>query len=548
MSLVRVNAGFSRILCQHSRLLTTSAAPANEEYVSEPQYPEILDLSFRARKYRQKQTWHDKLRRVASVEEKLLGINMPRYYGYKCVMLNDQKIPYNSLPFTQFATRTAFREADKLPDFYRRYDEAAERIAGAVQGAIEEVLEHELRGYRKAHEGRSDTLTETQKLDIVAAAIVREVNRIVMNSLSGEFPHLEELDVDLAARHEAFWVVGGINPPLMVTKMRDGLRWSKKYKDDPTDRFFQYRGTPYLALRHEHPLSPLADVLEDSSAVLEFTYDPGTIGYFHEHCHGTCIPGFWPGERREFGTLSFQTRSHFLTRSKHFGAQDDQEALHAQGITGSYAWLLAQAAYQGFNTYNELTYPLVAQTVITDGQKWSFYAYQLNTLLLHSHHIQENPRVNECWGTREEKLFDSVDDAGKLVGFNLEVLKRLVAFYCNAPAKREGEMRPYLDAKDQHVADIENVEKREWLERTFKHIMSNRPLSRQIPEIFHWERIYMIDNKKRQMDPLRKWWQLPKNPFQRRLDDHTPRYIPKVIRPGGPKSKDKFEKTHYPDC
>ncbi|XP_055693894.1 39S ribosomal protein S30, mitochondrial [Lutzomyia longipalpis] len=550
---LRVHARFPRIFRQNSRLFVSSAQPASDEYVSEAQYPEILDPSYRAKILRKKLAWHEKLKKVATVEEKLLGINMPRYFGYKCVMLNDEKFPYNCLGFNQFATRTVFHETDKLPDFYRQYDEAVERITNAVKGAIEEALVHELTGYRKAHEGAGKRIDGQEEIDLVAAAIVRELNRILINSLCEEFPHLEAIDVDLQPRHEAFWAVGGIQPPKRIEKMLEKSSWAKEYKDDPVDRFFQYRGTPYVAVRHEFPLEPLTNVLEAAQGrqdlkVPEFLYDPHTLGYSTDHCHGTSIPGFWPGERREFGTISFQRRSFLFTRNKKFGAEDEQEALHANGIISSYSWLLGQAAMQGFNTYNELTYPLVGQTVLTDGQRWSFYAYQLNTLLLHSNYSLENPRANECWGTREEKLFEGVDEAGKLVGFNQEVLKRLIAFYCNTPRERQHEMKPYVKSTEKHLAEIADPQKRKWLEETFKHIMSNRPRHWQIPEIQHWEKIYQIDHDKRPMDARRKFFQLGENPYNRRLDNHPPKYIPKSIRPGGPKSKDKFEKQYYPDC
>jgi small subunit ribosomal protein S30 len=69
----------------------------------------------------------------------------------------------------------------------------------------------------------------------------------------------------------------------------------------------------------------------------------------------------------------------------------------------------------GFSTFNDVTYPLVTQTVITNGKLWSFYVYQLNTTLLHGEHTSNNPRHNLCWGTPELKLFETVED-GKVIG------------------------------------------------------------------------------------------------------------------------------------
>lgn len=62
-----------------------------------------------------------------------------------------------------------------------------------------------------------------------------------------------------------------------------------------------------------------------------------------------------------------------------------------------------------------MTYPLVTQTVITNGKLWSFYVYQLNTTLVHSEHTANNPRRNLCWGTPELKLFEAIED-GRVIG------------------------------------------------------------------------------------------------------------------------------------
>ena len=75
-----------------------------------------------------------------------------------------------------------------------------------------------------------------------------------------------------------------------------------------------------------------------------------------------------------------------------------------------------------------MTYPLVTQTVITNGKLWSFYVYQLNTTLLHAEHTSNNPRHNLCWGTPELKLFETIED-GKVIGKQLK-LTYLLTQWC----------------------------------------------------------------------------------------------------------------------
>lgn len=307
---------------------------------------------------------------------------------------------------------------------------------------------------------------------------------------------------------------------------------------------------PLLSLRNRIPLQPIHDIehaeVAAAADVPRVAQDPRTIGYMTIYRHGVTIPGFWPSSQHQFGQLSWHDRTHMINRNPAYGAEDHQEALHAQGILNSYAWLYGQACYQGFSTFNDITYPLVTQTIITNGQLWSFYLYQLNTTIINSHVFDTNSKANECWGTKELKLYESIDENGKLVGFNDDVVRHLIRFYGNVPQERDIEMRPYLGEEEQTVADIEDVKRREFLERQYKHIMANKPRHRLLPEVYHWEKIYKIDNETMPIEPRRRFFELEKNPWARRLDEHAPKYIPKALRPNGPKSKPKFEETYWP--
>lgn len=233
-----------------------------------------------------------------------------------------------------------------------------------------------------------------------------------------------------------------------------------------------------------------------------------------------------------------------MDRKKSYGEDENLEALHCQAMKASFGWLLAQANYQGFTTYNDITYPLVTQTAITNGQLWSLYAYQMNTVEIHSEKVDENPKHNVCYGTKPLKLYDTVED-GKVKGLNEDVLKMIVQFYANVPEERDHEMKPYLGKEEKYVADIEDDRRRCWLESRYKLLMSNRPRHNLLPETYMWERIYKIMHDTRAYEAKRRPFELGKNPYQRRLDEHLPPYIPKVLRPY-PKAKKRFETTYYP--
>lgn len=523
-------------------------AVAESEYTEVAEYPEILDTTFTARKERETMTWQEEVQAAPTVEEKMIKINMPRYYGYKVVELNDARLPYNCLPAIQHYTRTVYesipvdvKEDEKLSTY-------VEAIKGDVQDALELAHDYFSQKYPNASE-----LEPMERERILSQVIVEQINRALINSLSADFNHLHEVEIDYNPRHEAFWSVGGIQPPKNVVKAKEGRKWQKEMAKDPVDRLMQYKSSPMLALRHRLQLptwkneSQYVDA-EQANKVPRYQYDPRTLGFTTGYQHGTNIAGYWPSNMAGFGCLSIQSRAGVHIRPQNYGAEDHNEALHAQAIQSSFAWLLAQSNYNGFNTFSELTYPLNTQTIITDGKNWSFYEYQLNTLLMNGRQIDENPRVNYCRGTNELALYQEIDDKGKIIGFNDQVLQHLIQYYTNTPTvqRSANELQPFLDNQFKRIADYAEEDKRAFLEKTFKHMVSNRPRHLALPEIYMWEKLYKIDNKTRPMDARRRYFEVFTNPWQRKLDQHQKEYIPRRVRPEGPKSKKKFKPTYYP--
>uniref|UniRef100_A0A182JRH0 28S ribosomal protein S30, mitochondrial n=1 Tax=Anopheles christyi TaxID=43041 RepID=A0A182JRH0_9DIPT len=532
------------------RALASRPLPSKEhEYTNQPVYPPIQDLSFPAKKKRERESWHQKIAKLSSVEEKLYEINMPKYYGYKMNMLTDDKFPYNIKPFMQYATRTCFQRT--LPQFYDPLKEEADKILATTQSELEDAIAFELSNY--SHVMQDETISPVEKEEKVVRSLLAQLNRTITNSLAPNYHHLSEIETDVDPRHEAFWFLGGIYPPTLVRKIKEGVDWQKQYANDPYDRNIQYVGKPYMALRHKLLLDPLLtkdiesfDVKQDSAEIPEYRYDPLALGYIANFRHATTVPGFWPGDQHEFGLLSYQRRSHTLNRHKYCAIDDLSHAIDAQGILSSFAWLLGQACYQGFSVFNDVTYPLTAQTIITDGKYWSFYAYQLNTILLHSDQVDVNSRYNLCWGTDAMQLYDSIDESGKINGLNSEVLRQIIMFYINQPKDRAVILKPFLCPTETRVADIENESRREFMEQAYKHLASNRPRHRLVPEVYQWEKIYKIDHKTRPMEPKRRPFELGEDMYNRRMDEHALKYIPRAVRPGGPKSRPKFEATYYP--
>lgn len=223
------------------RSLSTRAAVS--EYTDESQYPEIQDLSFEARRFRKKEIIAKKVQALPTVEEKVMALNMKKYFGYKCIILDDQKVPYNSLPFVQYCTRTKLNEsAEDLPEFYGKFDSEASKLLPELKKQIEEAVFFQLECYQQDYDLKSSDLSKKEKLDILGSSVASQVHRVIMQSLAPKFGHLNEVDTDLEPIHKAFWFVGGIEPLTMVQKLREGVEWQKKHKMDPVDRPFQYIG------------------------------------------------------------------------------------------------------------------------------------------------------------------------------------------------------------------------------------------------------------------------------------------------------------------
>ncbi|KAL5277554.1 MRPS30 family protein [Megaselia abdita] len=436
---------------------------------------------------------------------------------------------------------------DKLPGATE--SEQLNSLVKAISGEVQESVEYAIEFFSAKFADAE--LTPHQRENELSQILIEEINRTLINCLSADYPHLLQAEVDSNPRHEASWFVGGVKPPNSIRKLREGCEWLKDNADAPVDRAVFYKGSPYLTLRHKHILPAIISQeefisIEKAKSVPVYEFDARSLGYSTDYKHMTNIPGYWPGSKNKFGLVSFQKRDHTLLKSNSsWKPEDFDEALHSQGILSSFAWTLAQACYQGFTTYNDLTYPINTQTVITNGQDWSFYQFQLNTTIVHLTEFENNPKTNNCWGTGQLKLYEGIEN-GKLVGFNEEVLKHLVKIYTNTPKERNFNLTPFLGDRERNVADIPEQERREFLEHTFKHLCSNRPRHLALPEIYNWEKIYKIDHKQRAMEPKRRFFERGVNPWSRTLDQHCPDYIPKVIRPGGVKSRNKFKKHYYP--
>lgn len=128
-----------------ARQLSTQVQSKNEnsEFSEHAEYPPIADTSYKAKKTREVLKWHEKIKKIGTIEEKLIEINIPRYYGYKCLMLDENVFPYNTLPFFKYVTKTEFEEFSPASE-----SNEVDSFLNLIRSDIQDAFEFELDGYK----------------------------------------------------------------------------------------------------------------------------------------------------------------------------------------------------------------------------------------------------------------------------------------------------------------------------------------------------------------------------------------------------------------
>ena len=120
------------------RTLSSRFFPVESEYTDEPCYPPIIDLSSQAKINRKADAVGEIITSLPTVEEKLIELNAPKYYGWLSCQLSGDKFPYNVLPFAQFATRTCL--APNLPSIYSDLDGTASKYVSVLRDSVKELI------------------------------------------------------------------------------------------------------------------------------------------------------------------------------------------------------------------------------------------------------------------------------------------------------------------------------------------------------------------------------------------------------------------------
>lgn len=168
---------------------------------------------------------------------------------------------------------------------------------------------------------------------------------------------------------------------------------------------------------------PVVNILPDKLPLFKRQYDNKVF-------IGSKVADPYSYGHTQFHLISDRLKQERLIKSNL--ADQVEVPIRANGIASLFAWTGAQAMYKGFWSEADVTRPFVSQAVITDGRRFAFFCYQLNTLALTVEADKNNPRRNICWGTESQPLYEAIED-NDVKGFNDEVLLQLVKFLLVRP-------------------------------------------------------------------------------------------------------------------
>lgn len=143
------NEATKKTLISQCRRISSYFQPSESEFTAEPVYPPILDLSYQAVKDRKIEAVAQNITNLPTVEEKLIELNAPKYYGWWACRLKERQISYDALPFTQFATRTCL--ANELPSIYTGLDEIASKSVPIIKDKLNDLILQEFQYIEKRY-------------------------------------------------------------------------------------------------------------------------------------------------------------------------------------------------------------------------------------------------------------------------------------------------------------------------------------------------------------------------------------------------------------
>ncbi|XP_067084444.1 39S ribosomal protein S30, mitochondrial [Osmerus mordax] len=403
--------------------------------IQQPAYPPIvpsLTAKSKSAKKRQLEEHVNKVCTASDVQEKLTLLTKIQRKKY---VLHPQTFALNSDKWYQHFTKTAYLPG--LPDTFsivtESKDESAPDALPSVpspsatidENAYADIRLHFINAILQENwymkKPRHFTYREQEHN---VAPFLRNLMSGLTYALAKHNPVLQCSSLDLDPQVNFYWLRGQRTIP----------RGHRRGRVEPIR--FQIDDKPHSQIRVHQQLPEFIPLEASNTAdVPEVKFAPDLLPMFRRQYDNHIFTGAKVPDPACYGHTQFHLvpdryrRDNMIKRN----LEDQIEVfLRANAIASLFAWTGAQAMYQGFWSYQDVTRPFVSQAVITDGQYFSFFCYQLNTLAVSAETDSGNPRKNVLWGTTSMRLYESVQD-GAVVGLDDSVLKLLVQFLMNKP-------------------------------------------------------------------------------------------------------------------
>ncbi|XP_040574320.1 uncharacterized protein mRpS30 [Lepeophtheirus salmonis] len=554
-------------------------APPPEEsvYSKKPEYPPLPKYPDSMYKT-EKDKVICKMRSLDTVEEKAYYLNLPKYYGWFSVNIQEDFVRYGSLKFAKCATASDVVDGENLPV---SHSEDSKRITTESL----DILKTYINSYRNSTvppysvrgddvEERKDFIKynqgELSKLNFLSG--LDRILSIITNNTSA---------TDLNARLEAFWFKGGFDPDALMVRKRRGDVKSRIKRNilkgtiedhhdiiyESYDRPMAYIGCPLITKRNPYFLPSFLDMeqcrreFQSYKEAEEFFHDPKSLGYPYKHVHGRNIPCVWTGSKNPCLNISYLSSLNRFKKSTSESSFSEDIAEHMtpneealiKSIFHSFAATLSSSTYFGFTPFNNPTYPISTRTAVFDGQSMALSVYQLNRTELHQTQDDEEGRDlrNKLWFSPYRELY-TLDSEGSLSHINEDLLQDLISIYLEKGDVSK-EHTPYLHPQYKYIHQIKSAYDREYFWK--RYLTMNNPSMDNLkrPTIEPWEKIHLIDNPS-SMSMLglrdRQWFRMAKYDFRgrehwdpefRKLDYYEPPYLPVKFR----KTRNPFKRNQY---
>ena len=334
-----------------------------------------------------------------STQRRGLLLNWTRRYGY--VHVEKKKPPHILGPGWLWRKCNVVHPHTKINDPFTKYQWLTKSVA--VQGLPEKIQSIEL-----PDESIVDDFVERATEYLVFQDHNRphyripelKISGLIQSTLAsvwplaGKFEHLSKSHLTFEPTIECYW-------------RRDGHN-------------FMCKTNPLYILHTSHGLSLFCDPDTPMGTIPLLKFLPSSLGVF-ERSFNQITP--FGGCRRH----SPYPMSHtvFIT----YRSCQSVDQLLAHGLVQLFSQAAGEGVHKGFKLDEPVPFPLVNQGIVTDGQYFTFVAFQLNTLDFREN--SSDTRHNVFWAGPTLKLYDDVVAGEKMVGVDRECVETIVRFLLN---------------------------------------------------------------------------------------------------------------------